>query len=172
MDRSDTGTTTAVGEAPVGVPAGHGDGGVEPGREPSTDLALDVAVLRRVLDGPHHELREQVRASHAADWFTPRRHDSADEAHRAWVTAAMHELRADTPPAARLPARAYGGRDEVGASVAAFEMLALGDLSLTVKAGVQWGLFGGAVQALGTHGATTTATCPRSWTSRCPAASP
>ena len=47
--------------------------------------------------------------------------------------------------------RAQGGSDQVGASVAAFEMLAHGDLSLTVKAGVQWGLFGGAVQALGTQ---------------------
>ena len=30
-------------------------------------------------------------------------------------------------------------------------MLAFGDLSLMVKAGVQWGLFGGAVQLLGTE---------------------
>jgi len=29
-------------------------------------------------------------------------------------------------------------------------MLGFGDLSLMVKAGVQWGLFGGAVQLLGT----------------------
>jgi acyl-CoA oxidase len=33
----------------------------------------------------------------------------------------------------------------------AFEVLGFGDLSLMVKAGVQWGLFGGAVQALGTR---------------------
>ena len=32
----------------------------------------------------------------------------------------------------------------------AFEMLAFGDLSLLVKAGVQWGLFGGAILHLGT----------------------
>ncbi len=44
----------------------------------------------------------------------------------------------------------YGGQDDNGGSVVAVEMLAHGDLSLMVKVGVQWGLFGGAVQALGT----------------------
>ncbi|MDN5750986.1 MAG: acyl-CoA dehydrogenase family protein, partial [Pseudonocardia sp.] len=38
----------------------------------------------------------------------------------------------------------------VGGVVTAFQMLGYGDLSLLVKAGVQWGLFGGALQALGT----------------------
>ena len=45
---------------------------------------------------------------------------------------------------------AYGGGGDVGGSVTSFEMLGFGDLSLMVKAGVQWGLFGGAVQLLGT----------------------
>src|SRR3712207_5076064 len=45
----------------------------------------------------------------------------------------------------------YGGQADGGGSVTAIEMLAHGDLSLMVKAGVQWGLFGGAVQLLGTQ---------------------
>jgi acyl-CoA oxidase len=45
----------------------------------------------------------------------------------------------------------YGGSDDSGGSVTSIEMLAFGDLSLMVKAGVQWGLFGGAVQLLGTR---------------------
>jgi acyl-CoA oxidase len=44
----------------------------------------------------------------------------------------------------------YGGNDDSGGSVTSIEMLAFGDLSLMVKAGVQWGLFGGALQLLGT----------------------
>jgi acyl-CoA oxidase len=44
----------------------------------------------------------------------------------------------------------YGGSADVGGSIVAMEMLAQVDLSLMVKAGVQWGLFGGAVLALGT----------------------
>ncbi len=45
----------------------------------------------------------------------------------------------------------YGGGGDVGASIAAFETLALGDLSLLVKTGVQFGLFGGAILHLGTR---------------------
>ena len=45
----------------------------------------------------------------------------------------------------------HGGTGDVGAAVTMIEMLALSDLSLMVKAGVQWGLFGGAVENLGTE---------------------
>ncbi|HWG12388.1 MAG TPA: acyl-CoA dehydrogenase, partial [Streptosporangiaceae bacterium] len=48
-------------------------------------------------------------------------------------------------------AREYGGLGDPAGSVVAHEMLGFGDLSLMVKAGVQWGLFGGAVQLLGTE---------------------
>ena len=45
----------------------------------------------------------------------------------------------------------YGGRGDPGANVAGFETVAFGDLSLLVKFGVQFGLWGGAVQQLGTE---------------------
>ena len=45
---------------------------------------------------------------------------------------------------------AYGGGGDLGASIAAFETLAFGDLSVLVKVGVQFGLFGGAILQLGT----------------------
>ena len=44
----------------------------------------------------------------------------------------------------------YGGGGDIGASLAAFETLAYGDLSVLVKVGVQFGLFGGAILQLGT----------------------
>jgi len=46
---------------------------------------------------------------------------------------------------------AYGGMDDVGRSAVDFEMCAHGDLSVTIKSGVQFGLFGGAVASLGTQ---------------------
>ena len=46
----------------------------------------------------------------------------------------------------------YGGHDDLGGYVSGFETLAFGDLSLLVKVGVQFGLFGGAVLHLGTEG--------------------
>jgi acyl-CoA oxidase len=45
----------------------------------------------------------------------------------------------------------HGGTGDVGSAVTTIEMLAMSDLSLMVKAGVQWGLFGGAVENLGTE---------------------
>jgi acyl-CoA oxidase len=44
----------------------------------------------------------------------------------------------------------YGGNDSTGGSTAIFETLAMGNLSLLIKYGVQFGLFGGAVFQLGT----------------------
>ncbi len=50
--------------------------------------------------------------------------------------------------------RAYptsvGGHDNHGGNIAAFEELVVADPSLQIKAGVQWGLFGAAIQHLGT----------------------
>jgi acyl-CoA oxidase len=45
----------------------------------------------------------------------------------------------------------YGGAADPGAGVAVFETLAYGDLSVVVKFGVQFGLFGGSVHQLGTE---------------------
>jgi len=44
-----------------------------------------------------------------------------------------------------------GGQDDPAAAVAVFETLAFGDLSVVVKFGVQFGLFGGSVLQLGTE---------------------
>ncbi|HMP28775.1 MAG TPA: acyl-CoA dehydrogenase family protein, partial [Saprospiraceae bacterium] len=45
----------------------------------------------------------------------------------------------------------YGGQNDMGAYMAIFEIMAQHDLSLTVKFGVQFGLFGGAVSLLGSE---------------------
>ena len=47
--------------------------------------------------------------------------------------------------------KGHGGTGDVGAAVSKIELLAMSDLSLMVKAGVLWGLFGGAVENLGTE---------------------
>ncbi|MCB0549827.1 MAG: acyl-CoA dehydrogenase family protein [Phaeodactylibacter sp.] len=46
---------------------------------------------------------------------------------------------------------ANGGQDDMGAYATAFEMLGYFDLSLTIKFGVQFGLFGGSIHQLGTE---------------------
>lgn len=107
-----------------------------------------AAALRKVLDGRWAEIRELARERLREEGFRPV-HDLGTEEHRARVLEQMHELAASGHPRRGFP-QAVGGEGDVGGSVTSFEMLAFSDLSLLVKAGVQWGLFGGAVLHLGT----------------------
>jgi acyl-CoA oxidase len=47
--------------------------------------------------------------------------------------------------------REFGGEGDMGGALSAFETIALVDLSLLVKVGVQYGLFGGVIRRLGTQ---------------------
>jgi acyl-CoA oxidase len=104
--------------------------------------------LSTALDGDYPEIRAKVR-----EWLSMPGNEPIDdlpmEEHRERVLAWAQELTSQGDTAISYPAE-YGGRGAVGESVAAFETLALGDLSLLVKCGVQFGLFGGAVLHLGT----------------------
>ena len=115
----------------------------------SVPAKVDPAALTAVLDGRWAELRSSVRAQMAVEPF----HDPADldvEPYRAQVLDQLRALARTDRPGLGFD-QAYGGGGDVGGSVVSFEMLGFGDLSLMVKAGVQWGLFGGAVQLLGTE---------------------
>jgi acyl-CoA oxidase len=105
--------------------------------------------LQAFLDGPDAAIRETVR-----EWLSrPGNEPVVDlprEQYRAQVLAWAKELADAGGTAIGYPV-AYGGEGEVGRSIAAFETLAFGDLSLLVKCGVQFGLFGGAVLHLGTR---------------------
>jgi acyl-CoA oxidase len=116
---------------------------------PEVPSKVDPDALTTVLDGRWAELRGAVRAQMTDAEFR----DPVDldiEAHRAQVLDQLRALAGTDRPALGFDP-AYGGGGDVGGSVTSFEMLGYGDLSLMVKAGVQWGLFGGAVQLLGTE---------------------
>ncbi|GAA4933617.1 acyl-coenzyme A oxidase [Actinomycetospora succinea] len=114
----------------------------------STDVTpATVAAVQLALDGRWHALRDEVRAR---DDFAHLRvdPDTGVESYRAAVGEMLVRL-ADEGHAVHGFPVAVGGRGDIGGSVVSFEMLAYADLSLQVKSGVQWGLFGGAIQALG-----------------------
>ncbi|RMG15992.1 MAG: acyl-CoA oxidase, partial [Bacteroidetes bacterium] len=71
------------------------------------------------------------------------------EAHREQVLRWCRQLAAQGWGALHYP-QEQGGRDDMGAYMAVFETLGYHDLSLLVKFGVQFGLFGGSVLWLGT----------------------
>jgi acyl-CoA oxidase len=117
---------------------------------PSTTLdRVEPAALTAVMDGRWADLRQEVRAQLAgAD--ARDRSDLSTEEYRRQILEDLRLL-AKTGHSRLGFAREYGGQGDPAGSVVAHEMLGFGDLSLMVKAGVQWGLFGGAVQLLGTE---------------------
>lgn len=104
--------------------------------------------LRAVLDGRWRWVREMARDLAAEPLFQPEQVTDV-EAMRERVLQQLCALGRTRGARLGFP-RAFGGEGDVGGAVTAFEMLAMGDLSLLVKAGVQWGLFGGAILHLGT----------------------
>ncbi|MDF3309066.1 acyl-CoA dehydrogenase [Rhodococcus sp. T2V] len=112
-------------------------------------MATTADHLRSTLDGRWREVRERVRSelSGTPD-FAPHYTPDLDEARA--KTLAQLRLLASNGYAAAGFAEDHGGTGDAGAAVTSIEMLAMSDLSLMVKAGVQWGLFGGAIENLGT----------------------
>ncbi|OBA87553.1 acyl-CoA oxidase [Mycolicibacterium mucogenicum] len=105
--------------------------------------------LRYALDGRWREVKDRIRQELSADLFKP--HYTPDTAvARAKVTEQMKYM-ASRGAAEDAFAKGHGGNGDAGATIARIEMLAMSDLSLMVKAGVQWGLFGGAIDNLGTE---------------------
>ena len=137
----------AVEETPMAPPVGSSE--PQPSRPPAP--VVDVPALAALLDGRHAEIRGLVRdnlveyASILEDAETLDR-----EAYRERVKDVVVEMAATGQTGMGFPTE-YGGGGDVGASFAAFETLSFGDLSVLVKVGVQFGLFGGAILQLGTR---------------------
>ena len=136
-------------EARIGVTAGMPAPRAEFTRQRAIAHAapFDVAALQNVLDGEHAETRNEVRR--LLDDPALRAYGLPVAEYRQLVATWLAEV------AKRgLGAKAYPGvtseAQDLGSFVAAFESLAMGDLSLVIRFGVQFGLFGGSVYFLGT----------------------
>jgi acyl-CoA oxidase len=111
-------------------------------------MTVDARELQHVLDGRWADVRNEVRAQLGTRALNADPGLSTEE-YRELTTANLRLLAESRRPHLGFDP-AYGGGGDVGGVVTAFAALGYGDLSLLVKAGVQWGLFGGAVQVLGT----------------------
>jgi acyl-CoA oxidase len=115
----------------------------------SQRISFDSAALSGLLDGRYADGRKQLRDVLKRPEFAPPLAIATAEYRRkvlGWAKALADEgLTAPGFP------EEFGGMGDFGANVAAFEELAFGDLSLLVKFGVQFGLWGGAVHQLGTR---------------------
>jgi len=118
----------------------------DPGRGATS---IDSDRLRDFMDADHRELRDRVLRLLSRPEFdlTP---GLPHTEHRERVLEAIQLLADEGLGSLAFPTD-HGGTDSPGASVAVFETLAYGDLSILVKFGVQFGLFGGSVHQLGTE---------------------
>lgn len=107
--------------------------------------------IRTVLDGRWGDVRQEVREALDPATFAPPTEMLPMEEHRERTLAAVLELAHRTDYARNGLTPEQGGTGNHGASVTAFEMLGHADLSVFVKTGVQFGLFGGALANLGTQ---------------------
>ena len=110
---------------------------------------MNASELERFLDGDFGEIRRLGRELLADERFELPLAPTVEE-HRDLVWTWAKALAESGQTGLGFPER-YGGRGDVAGSIAAFGMLGHGDLSLLVKCGVQFGLFGGAVLHLGTE---------------------
>src|SRR4051812_30801299 len=111
---------------------------------------VDAVALRRFLDGENALVREHTRAVLARPEFAKPAAAPPTERYREQVIERARTLAATGGPSLLFPSE-FGGLGRVGAAITGFETLAHSDLSLLVKCGVQFGLFGGAGHHLGTR---------------------
>ncbi|MBP1822093.1 acyl-CoA dehydrogenase family protein [Mycobacterium sp. OAE908] len=105
--------------------------------------------LRNTLDGRWRDVKNRMRSELSNEVFRPHYTPNTVIAR----TKVMEQMKIMAAHGAAEDGfkKEHGGNGDVAAAVTRIEMLAMSDLSLMVKAGVQWGLFGGAVENLGTE---------------------
>jgi acyl-CoA oxidase len=107
-----------------------------------------AAELKALLDGPHAALREETR-QRLSGLDLAKADGLARDDYRDLVLEWTREVGRSGDGARSFPV-AQGGLDDPGGRIATFQTTGHSDLSLLVKMGVQFGLFGGAVHRLGT----------------------
>lgn len=111
--------------------------------------AFDPRALQRLLDGDQAEIRDRVKQLITQPEF--RYYDGTDiEGYRDQVLKWVRQIADAGIGRIGLP-RSLGGEENPAKFIAAAETLAFHDFSLVIKLGVQYGLFGGSIQLLGTE---------------------
>ena len=120
----------------------------QPWQPEPISVPFDVERLREHLNLPYSDLRDELMGLLATPEFDfPPEMPRAER--REQTLACLHILAEKGIGGLAFP-KEFGGAGSPGKSIAAFETLAFGDLSVVVKFGVQFGLFGGSIYQLGT----------------------
>ncbi|WEG09140.1 acyl-CoA dehydrogenase [Microbacterium horticulturae] len=117
-------------------------------RADATEPRIDIAAVTDLLLGTWADARRESREmiKDEAFWQIP---GQPMPEHRERVLGQLHRF-VEAGAAGRAYPVEHGGQGDNGGNLASFEELVLADPSMQIKAGVQWGLFGSAIQQLGT----------------------
>lgn len=110
---------------------------------------FDVAAMTRLLDGAHHEMHQRVRQLLHDPQFRYQ-YELPKAEYRELVLSWLKRLGDEGFGQKAFPG-VFEGSGDLGEFISAFEALGAFDLSLVVKFGVQFGLWGGSVYFLGTE---------------------
>jgi len=111
--------------------------------------SFDIEKMTALLDDDYAEIRNRMRTllkDPVFEYKTLRNKEEYRNQVMDWC-----KMLADQGFGAMAYPKEYGGSGDMGAYIAIFEMLGYHDLSLAIKFGVQFGLFGGSVANLGTE---------------------
>jgi len=117
--------------------------------EPVLKPSFDPDALGEILDRDAPDLKRRVRSLISDPVFSIKHYTDKDEYRQKiyeWC-----KLLADQGLGSLAYPKEYGGKGDMGSYIAAFETLAYHDLSLVIKFGVQFGLWGGSVYNLGSE---------------------
>ncbi len=109
---------------------------------------FDIEKLADLLEGNHFEIRRQARELFNDPAFKLQVITDKD-VYREHIMNWCQQL-ADRGWGALAYPKTVGGKEDMSSYIAVFESLGYHDLSLSIKFGVQFGLFGGSILALGT----------------------
>lgn len=105
--------------------------------------------LAKIIDGENLDFKNSIKRLLSDDFFL-NKDERIKESYREKILAQCKELSHQGLSTYPFP-EVYGGKNDQKKSLVVFEALAYGDLSLLIKFGVQFGLFGGAINMLGTE---------------------
>ena len=128
------------------LPPSAGDGASVP--LPGLGAPMDVQALASAIEGSHADVRDRVRRLLQDPAFARPDPEVGRDGDRDLVLR-WTQILADQGIGALAYPEYAGGQGSIGAFIAAFETIAFHDLDLVVKFGVQFGLWGGSVNGLG-----------------------
>lgn len=122
----------------------------EPEPAPAPETTFDVGAMTALLDGDYAALRQKIRTLLRDPVFRYLPPDTPTDERREQTLDWCRRLARQGLGALSYP-KEHGGQDDLARFLVAFESIAYHDLSLVIKYGVQFGLWGGSVHQLGTE---------------------